>query len=204
MTTKQMRWKCPQCDSGALAPSRPRRDDVRRYCLTCSAKTGRLVERSAPALDKKRQQAKQRSTDKQKIKRAKVTQAKTAHSGFDVIKEAERLWAILQKQETKSSRPVPTIKVVNRKRRGSSGYYDGHGVGLQLGTEMVDAWQTTAHELVHAIGYPGHGHDFYKCLKQLTEARWNTRVNSYNWTRAGYNCDWDLQAQLAERQVIKF
>ena len=50
---KQIRWKCEQCDHGLLAPSRPRKNDVRRYCLTCSAKRGILVERVAPALQKK-------------------------------------------------------------------------------------------------------------------------------------------------------
>lgn len=206
MATKQMRWKCPQCDSGVLAPSRPRRDDVRRYCLTCSAKTGKLVERSAPALEKKREQAKQRSTEKQKTKRAKVAQAKTAHSGFDVIKEAERLWKILQKQENKPQRRLPYIKLVNRKRVGSSGYcsFTYHEVRLNLGTDTIAAWETIAHELVHAIGYQAHDHAFYKCLKTLTETRWKTRVNSYEWSRAGYNCDWDLRRQLKEKETVKF
>ena len=51
--TKQARWKCEKCNDGLLAPSRPRKNDVRRYCLPCSAKQGTLVERIAPALEKK-------------------------------------------------------------------------------------------------------------------------------------------------------
>ena len=46
---KQKRWRCPVCELGILGPLRPRLNDVRRYCLPCSAKTGRLVERYAPA-----------------------------------------------------------------------------------------------------------------------------------------------------------
>ena len=42
---KQSRWKCPTCGHGLLAPTRPRRNDVRRYCLPCSSKAGVLVER---------------------------------------------------------------------------------------------------------------------------------------------------------------
>jgi hypothetical protein len=51
---KQSRWKCPTCGHGLLAPTRPRRNDVRRYCLPCSSKAGVLVERVAPALDAQR------------------------------------------------------------------------------------------------------------------------------------------------------
>lgn len=39
------RWRCPKCGGVRLAPSAPRADDVRRFCLPCSEKGGRLVER---------------------------------------------------------------------------------------------------------------------------------------------------------------
>ena len=52
--TKQVRWKCANCDHGLLAPTKPRKNDVRRYCLPCSAKTGKLVERVSPTLEKQR------------------------------------------------------------------------------------------------------------------------------------------------------
>lgn len=206
MATKQIRWKCQACNSGVLAPSRPRRDDVRRYCLPCSAKTGKLVERIAPTLEKQRAQTQAKTKRRQATKRAKAVDAKTSHSGFDVEKEAARLWRILQKQENKPHKRLPQIKIVQRKRGGSSGYceHGGRFVSLQLGKNTVDAWETVAHELVHAIGYMGHGHDFYKCLKQLTEARWKMKVNSYEWTRAGYNCDWNLRRQLEEQKVVTF
>lgn len=205
MATKQVRWKCLNCNSGVLAPSRPRRDDVRRYCLPCSAKSGTLVERTAPALEKKRETQKSKTVQKQKAKRAKVAHAKIAHTGFDVGKEATRLWRILQKQEAKPKRSMPSIKVVQRKRSSSSGHYEiGHHVQLNLGTNSIDAWETLAHELVHAIGYRGHGHDFYQCLKQLTETRWKIRVSSYEWGRAGYNNDWNLIEQLSSQEAVKF
>jgi len=60
------RWVCPKCTAGTLAPSRPRRDDVRRYCLPCSSKTGRLVERESPARARLRDKAKERSTKKRR------------------------------------------------------------------------------------------------------------------------------------------
>jgi hypothetical protein len=54
---KQARWQCPKCGDGKLAPRRPRRNDTRRYCLPCSDKTGRLVQRQAPSLERLRQKA---------------------------------------------------------------------------------------------------------------------------------------------------
>jgi len=47
-------WKCPECGKGLRAPGRLRKNDTRRYCLPCSAKTGKLVERVCPAAEKKR------------------------------------------------------------------------------------------------------------------------------------------------------
>ena len=32
-----------------LAPSRPRKDDTKSYCIPCSERTGRLVRRVCPA-----------------------------------------------------------------------------------------------------------------------------------------------------------
>lgn len=54
MTAKRVRWKCAKCDNGVLGPGRPRRNNVVRYCLPCSAKAGVLVERFCPAQENKR------------------------------------------------------------------------------------------------------------------------------------------------------
>lgn len=70
MTTKQTRWHCPNNCPAVLGPTKPRRDDVRRYCLVCSALQGRLVERTAPALDKRREE------------RAVARKAKTAKAAW--------------------------------------------------------------------------------------------------------------------------
>jgi hypothetical protein len=62
------RWVCPTCNEGKLAPRRPRRDDVRRYCLPCSEKSGRLVSRVNPTLESKRQARKARAAAKRRAK----------------------------------------------------------------------------------------------------------------------------------------
>jgi hypothetical protein len=51
---KKVRWACPYGCPAVLGPSRPRKDDVCRFCLSCSSKSNRLVPRTAPSLDKKR------------------------------------------------------------------------------------------------------------------------------------------------------
>ena len=86
---KTHRWVCPVCRGGKLAPSKPRRDDVRRYCLRCSEKTGRLVERSAPALDAARDKAAQRRQERAAAERARKAagQEKAAHRAAQRLQE---------------------------------------------------------------------------------------------------------------------
>lgn len=200
---KNVRWKCPTCGNGLLAPSKPRMNDVRRYCLPCSAKSGILVQRVAPALERKRAASRQQATAKRAATRLRAQQERTV-AGMDVEKEARRLWRILCKQNGKQRR-MPPLKIVRRNRAGSSGYcYYGSHISLQLGTDTVAAWETLAHELNHAIGYENHDHRFYRSLKQLTEARWKMRVSSFSWNRAGYDCDHDLRMQLYAAGVVKF
>jgi hypothetical protein len=61
-----------------LAPTRPRLDDVRRYCLECSKGSGRLVRRVAEALEKKRAARKTRKAARQKKPRPTRTPTRTA------------------------------------------------------------------------------------------------------------------------------
>jgi hypothetical protein len=64
---KRVRWTCPQCEKGALGPSRPRKDNAVRYCLPCTAATGKLTERTCLAHERK----KQAKVDAVKTKRSK-------------------------------------------------------------------------------------------------------------------------------------
>jgi hypothetical protein len=71
VVTKQYRWICPKCDAGKNAPSRLRKIDVRRYCLSCSEREGILIERIVPKFETKREAAKKRAQAKAARKRAK-------------------------------------------------------------------------------------------------------------------------------------
>lgn len=54
---KRVRWECPNgLHPGVLASTRPARNATARFCLPCSEEAGVLVERSAPALERRRSQ----------------------------------------------------------------------------------------------------------------------------------------------------
>ena len=73
MTT--VRWTCPNSlHPGVLGPSKPRRDNICRYCFACSEKAGKLVERVVPKLEAKRQSRKERAAEKAKAERAKASE----------------------------------------------------------------------------------------------------------------------------------
>lgn len=70
------RWQCPKCNDVVLAPRAPSSRDVRRYCLECSKKTGKLVDRFCVAAksraDKKRETElakRQAATEQKKAER---------------------------------------------------------------------------------------------------------------------------------------
>lgn len=118
---KQIRWKCEQCDNGLLAPSRPRKNDVRRYCLPCSAKQGTLVERIAPALQNKSERKQiQRKQLVAKRRERVATSPKTYEinyrkyltkytHGWHIQTEAKKLWKLFQPYHNGAK--MPTIKI---------------------------------------------------------------------------------------------
>ena len=127
--TKQVRWKCADCNHGLLAPMKPRKNDVRRYCLPCSAKTGKLVERVSPTLEKQRAtKTVQRKVQTQK-KNAKVSVKKKARrekaSAVNkrqamIEKEGQRIWKLMEAWH--KGRPMPKITIVNARNQRGGGH----------------------------------------------------------------------------------
>ena len=176
MATKNVRWKCEICDSGLLAPSRPRLNDVRRYCLPCSADTGKLVHRVAPSLEKKRAVKKVVATKRTTSKRATVAKnkAKVQHKkkaigkvqtfgrqGFHIEKEAKKIWKLLEPYH--NGKAFPKITMQQRgytvRKDGGVSYSVGSYAGLayihenRIWLSANPEWGTVAHELVHlAVG----------------------------------------------------
>jgi hypothetical protein len=93
-TTKRVRWACPNGCPAVLGPSRPRRDDVARYCLTCSAKRGRLVLRTAPSLEAKRESKAERA-------KAKKAAAAARAAAREAAREAARFAKLEAAAETR-------------------------------------------------------------------------------------------------------
>jgi len=225
--TKQVRWKCEKCDDGLLAPTRPRKNDVRRYCLPCSAKQGTLVERIAPALQKHREKRaafvsvkvkEKRVREQQKLQPIKERQKKARQRQAIFEKEADRIWSLFYPEGTWRKRP--RIKIVFARNRGCSGVnYGGSNILIRIGRTSsggVSEWEVLAHELCHSVvptslKNGSHGKAFYVALKNVIEARWKVRMDwssingyttsSHSW---GYKVDWLMRAQLEKANVVKF
>lgn len=225
----QTRWKCPTCGHGLLAPERPRRNDIRRYCLPCSKTAGVLVERIAPRLEAARAAAKQKQAAKEKevrkkaaAKRAPIKAAETRARQRQAIfeKEAERIWALLGEWSGRQLGKPPTITIVKAHRGWVSGQANRWNARIRIGgrsTGGADVWETLAHELVHGVvnvkhAEGAHGRTFYQALRYVTEKRWKVTVrgfhvingttdSSHSW---GYKVDWIIRRSLEEDKVVKF
>lgn len=172
------RWICPLCSAGKLAPSKPRKDDVRRFCLPCSEKTGRLVERTCPALDAQRAKRKASKAEQDKRKRAAASrkkaeakarqEARLHFGGFDLRVELKRIWnnkeARKMRRDTGVDHRPPPPLVINsaRQRRGVTGFaYHRHEIRISIPKDWTDAGQvlsTLSHEVAHRCLPNGEGH----------------------------------------------
>jgi len=225
---KQVRWKCEICDNGLLAPMKPRKNDVRRYCLPCSAKTGKLVERVAPSLEKKREQRSTIMREQNKVKRERTAaklqplkerQKREAQRQRIFEKEADRIWSLFFPNGT--TRKRPRIKLVYSHGDGVSGMWNGWEVLVRIprnSTGGATEWETLAHELCHAVvgsrydnSEGAHGRTFYTTLKPVIEKRWKVKmdwsfINGYtNSSKSwGYKVDWEMTAQLRKSGKVKF
>lgn len=167
------RWECPRCGTGGLAPERPRRDDVRRYCLDCSKATGRLVERTCPALDRARvarrgKAAAKRATDRDRERAAEV--ARRTAGPFDLEAEAFRFWRL------DAVRSLPgwrrTLPSITWRRSASKVRTSGHcwygpppTVVVTIGSDPYLAVEVVLHELIHAaLPHVGHSERFYRSM----------------------------------------
>jgi hypothetical protein len=162
---------------------------VRKYCLPCSEKTGKLVERVAPAKLSAERAAAERAAvardaraEKRLAERAKhrdaVEGAQAAARALrtmpitkvaalisdEALNEAARRYSLLKAWE----KPL-TVTVVFRRseyKPYTSGHawsfrkQPGHGrIVVTVGSELADAHVTILHELAHVAAGHGHAHD---------------------------------------------
>lgn len=190
-----IRWVCPSCGSGVNAPERPRKKDIRRYCLDCSKAAGVLVERTAPKLERQREAALTRNRAKDAKRRAKV---RIQEQKIVTLKDANgkvrelRVRAELQRalRDCGSRRSVDDVDITVRAPREpttggfvlSKGYHSGHAWGGYR-TAFTFAWFTGAYEealvtIYHEAGHlasgcsEGHGEKFHRRLAGALQKRW--------------------------------
>lgn len=215
---KQVRWKCPNCDDGLLAPSRPRRNDVRRYCLPCSTKSGRLVDRLAPSLDKQREKRTaivQQQNKEKRVRVAKKLQPKKEQQRIDemrakmIHKEAERIWELMKPYH--KGRQLPQITIAKGQNRGRQyGHADSYSKYIQVNVDREQSvrrskrvWQVLAHELCHCAVPPiirngardVHSREFYHCLRDIWQRRWACEISFAKVSTWGYSVDYIIHGQ---------
>jgi hypothetical protein len=222
MATKQARWKCPKCDDGVLAPTRPRKDDVRRYCLPCSSVNGRLVERIAPALEAKREQRIASTREKVRQKRQvarRREQPKKLQQRCDAVreriirKEAERIWNLMA--DWHKGKPLPRINIVRGRNWGSQyGHAEVWRNTIQVNVDAEQSqlrsrrvWSVLAHELAHIACPPisrrgktddTHHRVFYYCLRHVWEKRWKCAISFGEVRTWGYSVDYIIEGQASK------
>jgi hypothetical protein len=174
--TKRVRWDCPNGHPGVLGSTRPPKDSIVRYCLTCSAQTGRLVLRVAPALERQREAAAARGAVKAAAKRERAVlarerarQAENARytvEGVDLRVELRRLIKLraFGGREGRLFVSPPELVISRRHQHPSSrlGYAEPWRNRITLATypgqTLADARETLVHELTHIV-VGGHQDD---------------------------------------------
>ena len=220
---KQVRWKCEKCDDGLLAPTRPRKNDVRRYCLPCSAKSGRLVDRVAPSLEKKREKRTaivQQKNKEKRVRVAKKLQPKKEQQRLDemrgkmIYKEAERIWELMKPYH--KGKRLPHIVIARGQNRGRQyGYAQSTWNNIQVNVDREQSvsrskrvWEVLAHELCHCAVPPTlrsdktrdvHSREFYHCLRDVWQKRWGCEISFEKVSTWGYSVDYIIKGQAEDR-----
>ena len=162
---RRIRWECPNgLHPGVLGSTRPPRDSIVRFCLPCSEERGRLVERIAPALERKRAAGAERSAAKQRAKAERERQRKVATVSAPVTdrdepvridKLLEQVWQLpTRKLEAPGRKSPPELTV----QRGGKPYTTGHSwqgahyITLTIGrVDYAEAVGVVIHEAAHQI-----------------------------------------------------
>lgn len=194
------RWVCPACGAGVLAPERPRKDDTRRYCLPCSAKTGRLVERTCPALDKARVERAARSAARTVTTRQRAAEAERAkHTAgpYDLIAEAKRFMRLPAMAGLKTF-PAFEFRRSAHKWQSTGTAWDtwpAARITITIGTNPHDAPGVVLHEMVHAL-LPGEQHStlFWSTLQRAAREAWPKARFDFANNPNGWRC----QAAIAD------
>jgi len=157
----RVRWECPTCGAGVLAATKPRRNNIARYCLPCSGKAGVLVERLCPTLERQRKQkvdAKKVRAEKRRL--TQTPKPKTTSRSwmrddkyiypsvdgltFNVMEVAERMCASGQWRKLWNKGRIDIMKRLwarTIKHRGGEGEFRGLD-GIRIAKSQVNHYTT--------------------------------------------------------------
>jgi hypothetical protein len=144
-----------------------RADDVRRYCWPCSLEAGRLVQRHAPALERKREQAKTARAARATRERERARETKTARETIDGVNVGKEIARLIKLPALRDELPsyLRGRKVDWTLHRTSNGRYSGRAwprdrIHLSLGSvSAAEVKAILCHELAHYVLPGGTNHD---------------------------------------------
>lgn len=220
-----MRWECPNgLHPAVLGASRPPADATVRFCLACSAKESRLVRRTAPALEREREERKVRVASKAERTRERARTEREQAQWVDVLDfdgaamqlnaqamlarawESEELRA--RRAEWSPKRPRLTIRCSSAVRRGTrdGDYISGHAkvgeaqivltVGPGLRREWLEA--IVIHEAAHSACPPrvSHGGQWRRAYRRALRELYGVEVEDRG--QPVYQLDSDAAAALRD------
>lgn len=193
---RRVRWECPAGKHPAvLGSTRPLADATVRFCLPCSEQTGRLVKRTAPALERKRaaktataqERAKaRRDRDRQRARRKRYVEVEERDGSVGEVdthatmKRMLRLPAMRDRMRETFGFEKRRLPELTLRRRASSGV-SAHAypwewrIAMTIGPceSRISVEELILHELVHLVceGDEWHG-DVYRRTLVLAAREW--------------------------------
>jgi hypothetical protein len=168
------------CELGVNAPERLNKNDVRRWCLGCTAATGHFVERTCPAAEKKRAVQSEKAAAKRnalKDREREAFIAKHMLGDLDLVAETRRLWNLpVMKEQRRWSPRTPDVEF---RRSATKPYSSGHAWSggravVTMGSDPFGVREVLLHELVH-VALPStvhHGDPFFPVLVRAAREAW--------------------------------
>ena len=183
-------WVCNHpAHKGVRAPGRMRMDDVRRVCWPCSLETGYLVQRHAPALERKRKDAKAKRLASEAEARQRAQDARQSRETVDgihigrEIKQLIKLPALCDELPLGHRKsPVPWTLHRSANGKEASGHaYPRHRIHFTFGDE-VDAGTVQAlivHELTHYVlpRDEHHSQRFSRCFARALREGYGVEID---------------------------
>lgn len=196
-------WRCSDPNhKGVRAPGRMRADDVRRFCWPCSVTTGYLVQRHAPALERKRKNAKAKRLEREQAARERAHEDRTAREvidGVDVGQEIDRLIKLpaLRDELPSGWRRDKVSWTLHRSSQVSSGHaYARWKIHLTIryGATAAEVKTLLLHELAHYVmaNEEHHGGRWARCFARAAREAYDVDVQA----RHGRERTWELDGRV--------